>query len=69
LQRFEEIDEFPIRKRAEDPSVISANKAPAIRDKAIHRNADTKVGMPARNNAIVLGPTSHVMHVWYIRSQ
>jgi hypothetical protein len=69
LQRFEKINELSIRERAEDPSVISANKTPAIWDKAVHRIADNKVGMPARINAIVLGPASHVMHVWYIRPQ
>ncbi len=61
LQRLQEINEFPVRKRAGDPGVISANKAPAIRDKAIHRVADNKVGMPAGINAIVLGPASHVI--------
>jgi DNA-binding XRE family transcriptional regulator len=65
LQRFEKINEFPIRKRAEDPGVKSANKTPAIRDKAIHRVADNKVGMPAGINAIVLSPARYVMHVWY----
>ena len=69
LQRFEKNEEFSIRKRAEDPGVVGANKAPAIREKAIHRIAGNKVGMPAEINAIVLGPTSYVMHVWYIRSQ
>jgi hypothetical protein len=69
LQRFEKIDEFPIRKRAEDPGITSANKTPAIRDKAIHRVADNKVGVPAGINAVVLGPTGYVMHVWYIHSQ
>ena len=64
LQRFEKIDEFPIRKRAEDPGIISANKTPAIRDKALHRIADTKVGVPARKNAIVLGPTCYVIEHW-----
>jgi hypothetical protein len=68
LQRFEKIDEFPIRERAEDPGVMSANKTPAIRDKAIHRLAHHEVGMPAAINAIVLSPTSYVMHVWYIQS-
>jgi hypothetical protein len=28
LQRLGKIDEFPIRERAEDPGVISANKTP-----------------------------------------
>jgi hypothetical protein len=68
-QRFEKINEFPIRKRAENPGIISANKTPAIRDKAVHRITDTKVGMSTTINVIVLGPTNHVMHVWYIRSQ
>lgn len=69
LQRLEKIDELPIRERAEDPGVISANKTPAIRNKAVHRIADIKVGMSATINAIVLGPTRYVMHVWYIHSQ
>jgi len=64
LQRFEKIDEFPIRKRAEDPGFIGADKAPAIRDEAIHRIADTKMGMPAAINAVVLGPASHVKDHW-----
>jgi hypothetical protein len=68
-QRFEKIDEFPIRERAEDPGLTSANKTPAIRDKAIHCIADNHVGMPAGINAVVLGPASHVMRVWYIHSQ
>jgi hypothetical protein len=63
LQRFEKINEFPIRKRAEFPGIISANKTPAIRDKAIHRIADNKVGVSAGINAIVLSPASYVMHV------
>ena len=68
MQRFEKINELPIRKRAEFPGIISANKTPAIRDKAIHRAADSKVGVPAGINAIVLGPASYVMHLWYIQS-
>jgi hypothetical protein len=65
LQRFEKIDEFPIRKRAESPQHHkSANKTPAIRDKAIHRIADNKVGVPATINAVVLGPASHVKDHW-----
>jgi hypothetical protein len=46
LQRFEKINELPIRKRAEFPGIISADKTPAIRDKAIHRVADNKVECP-----------------------
>ena len=69
MQRFEKINELPIRKRAEFPGIISADKTPAIRDKAIHRVADNKVGVPAKMNAIVLGPASRIMHVWYIHSQ
>src|SRR5579864_5813931 len=64
LQRFEKIDQFPMRERVEDPGVISANKAPAIPDKAIHRVTDNKVGMSAGINAIVLGPASHVIGHW-----
>ncbi|HEY2912072.1 MAG TPA: hypothetical protein VGK21_01820 [Candidatus Angelobacter sp.] len=48
---------------------MSANKTPAIRDKAIHRIADNKMGMPAEMDAVVLSPTGYVMHVWYIHSQ
>jgi hypothetical protein len=48
---------------------MSANKTPAIRDKAIHRLADHEVGVSAAINAIVLGPTGYVMHVWYIHCQ
>jgi hypothetical protein len=33
--------------------VSCANKTPAIRDKAIHRAADSKVGVPAEINAII----------------
>jgi hypothetical protein len=43
---------------------MSANKTPAIRDKAIHRIADNKVGVPATINAVVLGPASHVKDHW-----
>lgn len=68
LQRFEKIDEFPIRKRAEVPGFIGSDKAPAIRDKAVHRIADTKVGMSATINAIVLGPASHIKDHWTGRS-
>jgi len=49
--------EFPIRERTEGPRAISANQAPAIRDKAIHRFADNKVECP-QENAVALGPTS-----------
>jgi hypothetical protein len=38
----------PFYQRPED-----ANKTPATRDKAIHRIADNKVGVPAEINAIV----------------
>jgi hypothetical protein len=61
--RNEKIDEFPIRKRAEDPGVMSANKTPAIRDKAIHRIANHEVGVSAEINAIVLGPTRYVLNI------
>jgi hypothetical protein len=48
LQRFEKnLDEFPIRKRAERPGFIGSDKAPAIRERAVHRIVDTKVGMSA----------------------
>jgi hypothetical protein len=69
LQRFEKINELPIRKRAEGPGVIGANKTAAIRDKAIHCVTDIKVGMSARKNAIVLSPASYVMQVWYSHFQ
>jgi hypothetical protein len=69
LQRFQKINEFSIIKRAERPGIISANKTPAIRDKAIHRITDNMVGVPAGINAIVLGPASYVMHVWYSHCQ
>jgi hypothetical protein len=68
-QRFEKIDELPIRERAEDPGAIRAKKAPAIRDKAFHRIRHTCMLVCAGINAVVLGPASYVMHVWYIRSQ
>jgi hypothetical protein len=61
LQRFQKINEFSIIKRAERPGIISANKTPAIRDKAIHRITDNMVGVPAGINAIVL--------VWYSHCQ
>jgi len=37
LQRFQEICELSIRKRAVDVGVIRANKIPAFRGKAVHR--------------------------------
>jgi len=43
------------------PASLARIKLPPSRDKAVHRVADTKVGMPARINAIVLGPASHLL--------
>jgi hypothetical protein len=61
LQRFEEVDKLPIRKRTEGPRVVGANKTPAIRDKAVHRLSDTRMKVSAGINAIVLGKTGNVL--------
>jgi hypothetical protein len=61
LERFEEVDKLPIRKRTEGPRVVGANKTPAIRDKAVHRLSDTRMKVSAGINAIVLGKTGNVL--------
>ena len=60
LQRFKEVDEFSLMKRPIRPGIERPNKAPAIRDKAVHRIADTLVGVPAGINAVLLSKTSDV---------
>jgi hypothetical protein len=60
FERLKEIDKFALMERAEDPAFTSANKASAIRDKAIHRVCDGFMFVPAGINAIVPGKTSHI---------
>ena len=60
LQRLKEVDEFFLMKRPIAPGVERPNKAPAIRDKAVHGVANTWVGVPAGINAILLSKTSDV---------
>jgi hypothetical protein len=60
LQRFEEVNQLPIRKGTVDPGVKGANKTPAIRDQAIHRLSDTWVKVSAGINTIVFGKTGSV---------
>jgi len=68
LQRFQKVDKFLVRQRAKDPGVIGANKASAIRDKAVHRLADSQMEMSAGINAIVRRKAGNVGDLWYIRS-
>ena len=68
LQCLKEVDELSLMKRAISPGIECPNKAPAIRDKAIHRVANTRMRVSAGINAIVLSKTSDVTDVWYIRS-
>ncbi|HKV95323.1 MAG TPA: hypothetical protein VJW20_22450 [Candidatus Angelobacter sp.] len=67
-QRFKEVNQFPVIERPENPGVMSANKAPAIRNQTVHRFPDTAVPVPAGINAILCGKTSHIGHFWYIQS-
>ena len=60
-QRFQEVYELPVGERTRDPGFTSANEAPAIGDKAVHRVADTRMKVSAAINAIVLREASHVM--------
>jgi len=60
LQRFEIVDKLPIRKRTESPGLMSADKAPAIGDQAVHRLPDARMMVFADVNAIVLGETRNV---------
>jgi hypothetical protein len=60
LKRLKEVDEFSLLKRPIRPGIERPNKAPAIRDKAVHGIADTWVRVPAGINAIRLGKTSDV---------
>jgi hypothetical protein len=66
FQRFEKINKFSIRKRTEGPSVIGANKAPAIRNQAVHRFSDGRMMVSAGINAIVFGETGNVRDFWCI---
>jgi hypothetical protein len=63
LQRLKEVDELSLMKRPIRPGIVRPNKAPAIRDKAVHGVADTWVEVPAGINAIILGETSDVANV------
>jgi hypothetical protein len=60
LQRFQKVDKLPVRQRPKDPGVMGANKAPAIRDKAVHRLSDTRMKVSAGVNAIVFGKTGGI---------
>ena len=66
LQRFEIVDKLPIRKRTESPGLMSADKAPAIGDQAVHRLADTWMKVSAGINAIVLSKTGNVADLWCV---
>lgn len=68
LQRFQKIDKLPIRERTEGPGIMGANKAPAIRDQAVHRLPDTGMKVLAGINAIVVGKTGNVADLWCIWS-
>jgi len=63
LQRFEIVDKLPIRKRTEGPGVMGANKAPAIRNQAVHRLADGGMKMSAGINAIIFSKTGNVADI------
>lgn len=60
LQRLKEVDELSLMKRPIRPGIECPNKAPAIRDNAVHGIADTWMGVPAGINAILLSKTSDV---------
>lgn len=60
LQRFQKVNKFPVRKRTEGSGVMGANKAPAVRDKAVHRLADSRMEMSAGVNSIVRGKAGNV---------
>lgn len=60
LKRLKEVDELSLMKRAICPGIERPNKAPAIRDKAVHGIADTWVRVFAGINAILLSKTSDV---------
>jgi hypothetical protein len=47
---------------------MGANKAPAIRNKAVHRLADTRMKVSTGVNSIVRGKAGNVGDLWYIRS-
>ena len=66
LQRFEKVDELPIRKGAEDPGVIGTNKASAIRDQAVHRLSNGRMKVSAGINAIVFSKTGNVGDIWCV---
>ena len=66
LQRLKKVDELPIRKRTEDPSVIGANEASAIRDQAVHRLSNGRMTVSAGINAIVFSKTGNVAEIWCI---
>jgi hypothetical protein len=67
LQRFEIVDKLPIRKRAEGSGLMSANKASAIGDQAVHRLPDARMKVSAGINTIVLGKTGNVADLSCIR--
>lgn len=60
LQRFQEVDELSLIKRPIDPGIERPNKAPAIRDKAVHGIADSRMSVFAGINAVLSGKTSDV---------
>jgi hypothetical protein len=62
LQRFEKVDKLSIRKRTEGPAFMSANEAPAIWDKAVHRRSDTRMKVSAGVDAIVLSKTGNILN-------
>lgn len=46
---------------------MSANKASAIGDQAVHRLPDARMKVSAGINAVVLGKTGNVADRWFIR--
>jgi hypothetical protein len=66
FQRLEKVNKLPIRKRTERPGVIGANKAPAVRNQAVHGFSNGRMIVSAGVNAIVFGKTGNVRDFWCI---
>jgi hypothetical protein len=67
FERLKEIDKFALMERTEDPAFTGANKASAIRDKAVHCINDAFMLVPAGVDAIVFSKTSHVRNAGHGR--
>ena len=69
LQRFQEVYELPVVERPEDPGVMCANKAAAIRHETAHRIADSRMIVAAGVDAVIPSTTRDVIPIWYSHFQ